>query len=800
MASKSSISHSTIASVAKQRVQEELKKISTTKIESRDLQKLREEIIPPKTPLTKQKEIVTEKAEKHELDLGTKFTSLDLLQDTIKGLEDEVSRLMEESNQAQAELKRKRQKMQDGLMDLLRLQKLIEQINSEMNEKTSEFNSKMAEMEKKRLEIMEDPNLTEDQKLELLKKVEEEVTELKRTHESALTLLQNEKEKLKDEARTEAKVLQKAFHDLEKDHLNELQELENAKVGASPSEVLRIEEQIFEKKKQFEQKKHVMEKSASSRKYFFDDEGRFYLDENGEKVYKLQGTTSSEMEVDSKGNLRSKFEVKIKHEVESEVDLKEKLQRSSEINPDRRIHKLKTGFMKLLKQDELIKAVDQRILKDPNQASLKIEKETLKDEARIEAQILQTIFHDLEVEHIEVLQEVEKLNLGVPTSDLLKMVEHYSKVRKYFFDENGIRFYLDKNGQRVFGDVSPLESATSVASKILLGAQDECNRSRKKLKCGLLKLLKLQKLIEQIDKEICEEVARSKSRSRTPKEDCRQVENKRKVLTQLDKKLSTLKDVNCKAQKLKQNVKEVDQKVRASSSKSQSRPSTARTSRPCSKQETRTCALTCLQSKKEKLKDEARIEAQIIQAALHELKEKKKNICKELENLNIGPSPAELMKLVKETVAANKYFFDERGRFYFNQKGCRIYKQDSCTSSFMNCGACSDPSSFDFSGISEDFCFEPAQNPDIDYLKQTVGPALRCGLANMTMTNPPDPINYLANYLLQFRCNEIRSQRQKAEVEEILKLRREIFCEKKQENSAKTVKCPGIARKTSEFK
>lgn len=289
MTSRSSKSVSTSSSasiIARDRVREELKKISETRVHVEDLQKLRKEIIPPETSLPKQKEIVTEKAEKHEAHLGPRFTSIDHLQDTIKDLESEVSRLLHESTQAQAELNKRRGKLRDGLIELLRLHKLIEQIDKEISEKTSQFQSKLVEMEQQRLKILENPNLTEEQKKKMLNEIDQELNEMKKTHAGTLDLLREEKEKLKDEARMEAQLLQLAVQDLEQQHLSTIKELEKLKIDASPSQIREIEAQISEKQKQFENSLKVLEQSANSKQYFFDEHGRHFLNENGEKVYK----------------------------------------------------------------------------------------------------------------------------------------------------------------------------------------------------------------------------------------------------------------------------------------------------------------------------------------------------------------------------------------------------------------------------------------------------------------------------------------------------------------------------------
>jgi len=44
--------------------------------------------------------------------------------------------------------------------------------------------------------------------------------------------------------------------------------------------------------------------------------------------------------------------------------------------------------------------------------------------------------------------------------------------------------------------------------------------------------------------------------------------------------------------------------------------------------------------------------------------------------------------------------------------------------------------------------------PTKQYIDQTVAPILLQGLQNLAKERPPDPINYLATYLLKHKSNE----------------------------------------------
>ena len=49
------------------------------------------------------------------------------------------------------------------------------------------------------------------------------------------------------------------------------------------------------------------------------------------------------------------------------------------------------------------------------------------------------------------------------------------------------------------------------------------------------------------------------------------------------------------------------------------------------------------------------------------------------------------------------------------------------------------------------------------YVTETVGDALTKGLAELVAAKPSDPVEYLANWLKQYRTNQIERERQKNE-------------------------------------
>lgn len=65
------------------------------------------------------------------------------------------------------------------------------------------------------------------------------------------------------------------------------------------------------------------------------------------------------------------------------------------------------------------------------------------------------------------------------------------------------------------------------------------------------------------------------------------------------------------------------------------------------------------------------------------------------------------------------------------------------------------------------------------YIKYTLGKPLRQALAAITIYQPSDPINYLANYLLQYRYNALRNIQRQQDFEN-LAVQRERYAEKVQ--------------------
>uniref|UniRef100_A0A336LIT6 CSON001331 protein n=1 Tax=Culicoides sonorensis TaxID=179676 RepID=A0A336LIT6_CULSO len=292
---------SSVPSFTRLRVQDELKQIADrTQISDEHLEDLRDELIPNQTPLPVQKQIVETIATTRERAAGHRYISIDILQNTIKDLEIEISHLLQESTQAQSELKKRREKLRLSLIELLHLKKLIEKIENEISQLTCEYQTALLDFHQKRQEILTDPNLSEDEKKLLLGNLETEIHDLQKIYASKLGDMQKEREKLKDEARMDTELLKATLNDLHQQHLDVITQLEKSKVGARSSEIKRINKEIKRINEEYEYNVKLLNDTANSKRYSFDDHGRFYLNENGEKIYK-RDSYSLEYKIESDG-------------------------------------------------------------------------------------------------------------------------------------------------------------------------------------------------------------------------------------------------------------------------------------------------------------------------------------------------------------------------------------------------------------------------------------------------------------------------------------------------------------------
>lgn len=63
---------------------------------------------------------------------------------------------------------------------------------------------------------------------------------------------------------------------------------------------------------------------------------------------------------------------------------------------------------------------------------------------------------------------------------------------------------------------------------------------------------------------------------------------------------------------------------------------------------------------------------------------------------------------------------------------------------------------------------------DLQYVKDSVGPAIRKALAAVVLDQPADPINYFAHFLLNYRYNQHMFEKRDEELNYYLELRKHL--------------------------
>lgn len=118
---------------------------------------------------------------------------------------------------------------------------------------------------------------------------------------------------------------------------------------------------------------------------------------------------------------------------------------------------------------------------------------------------------------------------------------------------------------------------------------------------------------------------------------------------------------------------------------------------------------------------------------------------------------------------------DENGRFFLDATGRRIYKRNAEASEYEFIDGVMIKIKEGIYVSESEVESEPEPEEADDYIKWAVGRALIPGLAAVTVNQPVDPINYLSNFLLQYRYNEIQNYEKKKEIEEFLKEREKVL-------------------------
>ncbi|XP_021702252.1 uncharacterized protein PFB0145c [Aedes aegypti] len=283
---------SSIESIRDRLNQEIIKSRTDIVIQEAELTELRQELFPSEVSLKEQRHAAIDRLEVRELDLEHRIRSIDVLQSDIQGLEAQVARLIEERERVHEQLMEKRDALRCGIREVVRLEKLIQQIEKEISDRMVAFQKHLEELELKRIAILEDETLTEEERARLLAELDQEIAMIREKHDEDQRLLKDRCEELKAMSRSVIEGLDGLRDELMQKHLDEIRELEEQKKNATPSELELINARIAELQREFDENMAMLDMAQARRQYFQDEHGRYYISEFGQKVYQRESGAS----------------------------------------------------------------------------------------------------------------------------------------------------------------------------------------------------------------------------------------------------------------------------------------------------------------------------------------------------------------------------------------------------------------------------------------------------------------------------------------------------------------------------
>lgn len=230
--------------------------------------------------------------EEKEKDLKVRLKAINELELDVIALEKECERICREKQLATEKLLAKRNELDKLINDLIRLQELSESLADKGQKRASQYAAKMEELAARQEAILNDPNLTPEEKQEMLKQIQEEVRKAEEQYQADMQVIDAEREKARRDSKLAASSLSNLQNELLAKHLAEVEQLEQMKIGASPSEIDRINEKIAELNSSFQRQTEMIYRLKNQHDFFVDDFGRYYIDELGRRVYQRDSLAS----------------------------------------------------------------------------------------------------------------------------------------------------------------------------------------------------------------------------------------------------------------------------------------------------------------------------------------------------------------------------------------------------------------------------------------------------------------------------------------------------------------------------
>uniref|UniRef100_A0A182NB44 Uncharacterized protein n=1 Tax=Anopheles dirus TaxID=7168 RepID=A0A182NB44_9DIPT len=267
--------------------------LNEIQVNEEELAALRQKLFASEDSLTAQHAIALEEREKHGLDVQEQLRTINLLEVDRQEIEGRVTRLIEEREAIQKQLDERRQLLLDGMHEIVRLERLIEQIELEISERTVKFQLDAERLEQRRVDILNDESLSPEERSRLLAECDAKQLQLRQSHASSISQLEARCDELKRLSRSLAVDVETFRDEVAQKHRDQLEELERQKLAASsPSKLALIEAQILQQQTEFNENLTMLDRAQRRIEYFTDEHGRYYLNEAGERIYKRDSNAS----------------------------------------------------------------------------------------------------------------------------------------------------------------------------------------------------------------------------------------------------------------------------------------------------------------------------------------------------------------------------------------------------------------------------------------------------------------------------------------------------------------------------
>lgn len=264
-----------------QRVKEEVrKKQLSIRVPSEEMQTLKHQLFDSSDSLATKQRVSRQNIEMKTKVAKSQMRTISDLELSIMDMQRKMDEINDAKLKASQELEQKKCDMSGIILDIVRLNSLIDSLSREISAKVAEVSAKLSKLDKERERILNDPNLTEAERAKMLTDIDNQVAAIKAAHSSDIELLESHKSGLNLEIESALK--------------NEIEEMERSKVGKTSSECMRIDEKI-----RLLQNK-LSEVTLHSRVYLDGEFGKYYIGPNGEKIFKSSSLASEYMEIDGK--------------------------------------------------------------------------------------------------------------------------------------------------------------------------------------------------------------------------------------------------------------------------------------------------------------------------------------------------------------------------------------------------------------------------------------------------------------------------------------------------------------------